>query len=671
VTDALEPTVQSGERPPIACAACGTKNGPDLNFCPTCGHALRAKPMEIVEPHELTADPLIGRTIASRYRIISLVGRGGMGVVYKVEHVHIGKLMAMKLLHGELARDRDTVKRFRREAEAASRLNHPNTVQIFDFDRHEGLMYLVMEFVEGRDLGWIIQYDSPLSLVRVAKICAQVCASVGQAHAAGIIHRDIKPENVMVTVGRETTDFVKVLDFGLAKLRQEDANLSVTRAGSIIGTPYYMAPEHIRGDVVDPRADIYSLGAVMYKALSGLPPFWATSPMGVLTKHLTDDPIPPSERASRRDLPPEGDAIVLKAMEKDPNARYQSMEELRADLLEFLGSVGESIDDGTGKVPSGASVLTSSGKRRMVQVATRTDVDYYERRIRRRGWLGAVVALGAVLTLGVLAYFVYANRNAVGLSDAESEANNDAQHADPLPRGRAYRGHLGRRQTTELGDADVYRIENPGGRRTAIALEVTSLPNMDIAVDLVRAGVEEPALIANTGAVGEPESIPNFPLVGSVYFARVREVAIVGHMPTENVSDAYAISWDFVDTSDGEEREVNDSLEVAESVEVGEELRGYIGWAGDLDTYCLASDAARIQAHVTALPAVDLVLRSIDRAATTSRKIDLNRVGQPEESRVIENARAHETCFEVSAGPEGERASSTHQYVFRVEAVEG
>jgi eukaryotic-like serine/threonine-protein kinase len=670
VNDGLEPTVQSGERPPTVCAACGTKNAPDLNFCPNCGHALRAKPAEVELPVEVTADPLIGRTIASRYRIVSLVGRGGMGVVYKVEHVHIGKLMAMKLLHGELARDRDTVKRFRREAEAASRLNHPNTVQIFDFDRHEGLMYLVMEYVEGRDLGWIIQYESPLALARVARICAQVCASVGQAHAAGIIHRDIKPENIMVTAGRETADFVKVLDFGLAKLRQEDANLSVTRAGSIIGTPYYMAPEHIRGDVVDPRADIYSLGAVMYKALSGLPPFWATSPMGVLTKHLTDDPIPPSERASRRALPPEGDAIVLKAMEKDPAARYQSMEELRADLLSYLASIGEAVDD-TGKLPSGASVLTASGKRRMVQVATRTDVDYYERRIRRRGWLGAVMATLLFVAIAAGAYVVYAHRNSVGLADSESEPNNDADEADALPRGVAFRGQLGRRQTTELGDADVFRIENPGGRRTAIALEVTSLPNMDLAVDIVRAGVEQPALIANSGNIGQPERVPNFPLVGSVYFARVREVAIVGRMPTENVSDWYSISWDLVDPAEGEEREVNDSLEVADSVRVGEERRGYIGWAGDLDTYCLADDAPRVQAHVSGIPAVDMVLRSIDRAATTSRKIDAHTLGEPEESRVIENARANQTCFEVSAGIEGDRASSTHQYVFRVAAVDG
>ncbi|MEM9192708.1 MAG: protein kinase, partial [Myxococcota bacterium] len=483
---------------PQICPSCGASNNKTSKFCHNCGHALRAPERPPVEEAEegTVADPLVGRVIADRYEIQGLLGRGGMGVVYKVEHVHIGKLMAMKLLHGELARDRDTIKRFRREAEAASRLNHPNTVQIFDFGRDEGLMYLTMEYVEGHDFGWVIQHEGPLDLARVARICAQVSASVGQAHAEGIVHRDIKPENVMVVAGRDDREVVKVLDFGLAKLRHQDAGLSLTQAGSIIGTPYYMAPEHIRGDDVDPRADIYSVGAMMYKALVGVPPFWASSPMGVLTKHLTDEVIPPSTRVNRP-VPPAADAIVLKAMEKDADRRYQTMEELRADLLGYLASIGEELHDSHLSIPSGAPVLTASGRQRVMQVATKDDVDGYERRIKRKGWVGAVVALLAVVGLAVGGYWFFTHRPTARVDPVEIEPNETTVEATVLPRSITYEGFLGQRQGPRLGDADVYRIENPAGRRRAIAVEVTGIPNIDLAFDVVRAGNEQPVLVAD------------------------------------------------------------------------------------------------------------------------------------------------------------------------------
>ncbi len=203
-----------------ACPACTRVNPQDARFCASCGIALSTSGTEAAVN---VADPLIGRVIADRYKIEALLGRGGMGVVYKIEHVHIGKLMAMKLLHGELSRDKETLKRFKREAEAASRLDHPNTVQIFDFGRDQGLTYLVMEYLDGHDLGWVIQHEGALTFARCARICAQACASISQAHSVGIVHRDIKPENIMIIQGRERPDMVKVLDFGLAKLRHSDS----------------------------------------------------------------------------------------------------------------------------------------------------------------------------------------------------------------------------------------------------------------------------------------------------------------------------------------------------------------------------------------------------------------------------------------------------------------
>ena len=324
------------------CPVCARRNPPDALFCGGCGLALN----DGAPRPDAVADPLIGRVIADRYRIVELLGRGGMGVVYKVEHIHIGKLMAMKLLHGELARDKNTIRRFQREAEAASRLSHPNTVQVFDFGRSEGLMYLVMEYLEGRDLGELVREEGHLDFERVARIGTQICASIAEAHANGVVHRDLKPENVMIIRTSDGREIAKVLDFGLAKLRDHAGSVSVTRAGAIVGTPYYMPPEQIRGETVDARGDIYAVGALLYKAATGVPPFVAKTPMGVLTKHLTEELVLPSRRSGFH-LPGEADAIIGRAMEKDVARRHQNADELRAESgrLPRVGRPGDERPD--------------------------------------------------------------------------------------------------------------------------------------------------------------------------------------------------------------------------------------------------------------------------------------------------------------------------------------
>jgi serine/threonine-protein kinase len=233
----------------LVCPACGRVSGSDVRFCATCGFRFKPGDDEAEAPpggREMRdeADPLIGRTIADRYQIVELIGRGGMGVVYRVEHTRIAKAMAMKLLHGELARDKEIVRRFRREAEAVSKLDHQNTVQVFDFGRAEGMTYLVMELLPGKDLGAILQHEGTISFARMAHIAEQICASVQQAHDRGIVHRDLKPENVRILSRRDDPEFVKVLDFGLAKLREseETARASITREGFLVGTPTTWRP---------------------------------------------------------------------------------------------------------------------------------------------------------------------------------------------------------------------------------------------------------------------------------------------------------------------------------------------------------------------------------------------------------------------------------------------
>jgi len=638
------------------CPACERPNSDTARFCASCGLALT--PVSGPGMIEAVADPLVGRVIADRYRILSLLGRGGMGVVYKVEHIHIGKLMAIKLLHGELSRDNDTLKRFKREAEAASHLDHRNTVQVFDFGRDQGLTYLVMEFLDGQDFGWVIKHEGPLDFARAARICAQACSSIGQAHAAGIVHRDVKPENIMIIDGDDAPDMVKVLDFGLAKLR-DDGGQTITRAGAIIGTPYYMAPEHIRGEEVDARADIYSLGAVLYKAVAGVPPFWAASPMGVLTKHLTEDLIPPRERASRRDLPPETDAIVGKAMARDPERRYQTMREFRDDLAAYLATTGEELADSAISRPR----IGEMGERRVVHVATRGDVDHYERGLAAKGWLGRIVAGLLVVGLVLGGGWWYRHQPAEGGPEREQEPNGDPALANPLAPNHDVRGQLGQRQDVSEGDADVFVIDNPGGERRVMSFTASGLPNMDIAVDVVKAGIPTPVLVADSNRRGGGEAVPNFPLSGSTYYLRVREVREAGAMPTENVSDDYVVRWSFVEPSPEDEHEVNDSLELAEIIELGAPRRGFLGWEGDADLYCAAADGASMEVRLSAVPTLDVVLRVVNRTTATSQRVDAGGLGAPERAE-LPAVRGGATCFEVSAaaGEGALNADATQQY---------
>jgi serine/threonine protein kinase len=655
----------------LVCPDCGRKNPADARFCAACGFRFGAEDDLDDSDHDGGADPLLGRLIADRYRIEHLLGRGGMGVVYRVEHVRIAKLMAMKLLHGALARDKDVVKRFKREAEAVSKLDHPNTVQVFDFGQSEGMMFLVMEYLSGRDLGQIIKEDGPLAFDRAARIAAQVAGSVAQAHERGIVHRDLKPENVMVLDGRTITDFVKVLDFGLAKLREEEVQgeKSITRAGSILGTPYYMAPEHIRGEEVDARSDVYAMGALLYKAITGVPPFWASTPVGVLTMHLTEDVEPPSSRAPKLDLPEDADRIVLKAMAKEPKDRFQSMDAFRQELIAYLAAIGK--DEGLESTRltrlSGRPVPTESGRQR--EVATRGDIDHYERSLRRRSQMGwALVALFFVsaIAAGAWAFFT---RDPVDTRTAELEPNNTIGAANVLPEGRTFTAQLGKRQDEQRSDADFYTIQNPGRDRRVVRVEVTALPNMDIVFELFREGISSPLLTADSGGIGQPEVVPNFVIDGPRYYVRVRELWESGSRPTENVSDTYQVRWRYADPEEGDEREVNDSLELAERVRMGETRRGFIGWGGDEDVYCLEGAATDVVARVEGVSSLDLVLEVIDRPTSRVTRVDASPLGQGEISEPVARADDGTYCVEVSAHrpKEGLGNAPDERYVLHIE----
>jgi tRNA A-37 threonylcarbamoyl transferase component Bud32 len=618
------------------CSACRETNPPDAKFCGKCGQRL-----------ELSL-PGPGDIIAGRYRVVERIGVGAMGTVYRAEHVQISKVVAIKLLHQELEQNPENVARFHREAEAASRLNHPNTVHVFDFGRtSSGSLYLVMEYVDGDDLGKVIGNEGVIPFGRVAFLCAQVAGSVADAHAAGVIHRDLKPENIVIAEGRDGERPI-VLDFGLAKLFEGSVEAQVTSSGTIVGTPYYMSPEQIHGQELDGRSDVYAMGAIMYECVVGKPPFDAPNPVGVLSKHLSEQAVLPSQR-SPLSVPAEADEIIMRCLEKDPDDRYQTAEELRQALIQYLAAVGS----GDWRLSTVANAAGKSGTRKVDALDS-----IFAR--KRRHWLWAMLLL---LAAGGVAAWQLGTRG-----PSEREPNHLAAKATRLPQGVEMEAYLGRRLSEDSGDVDLFEIENVGQEPRAAEIEISSIPNMDVVLELLESGRAEPLVVADSRGLGEGERLPNVPIEPGKHLIRVRERRAEGDLPTENVSDRYEVRWELLPVDRAFEREPNDSLELAEPLALGAERRAWIGWLSDVDTFCLAENAERVIAQVSALAEVDLVLRVVDRRTERSSKIDEQGVGRGETSKTSRSAEAGKLCIEISVDPldtEGRAAQPDETYGVR------
>jgi serine/threonine-protein kinase len=267
--------------------------------------------------------------IDARYVVKSVLGHGGMGIVYGVQHTKLGRPLALKVLRRDLARDADLCKRFIQEARAAAAISHPGVVQITDFGvLSSGQPYFVMELLSGRSLSRLMAQERPLPLDRLVSIVEQLVDALEAAHAVNVIHRDLKPDNIHVFPDSTRKDVVKVLDFGLARVA---GATRLTKQGFVFGTPHYMSPEQAQGDPVDHRADIYALGVLMYEMATGQVPFDAESYMGVLTKHISTAVVPPSKVLGHRRLGAL-ELILLRCLEKRPHKRYQSLRELADDL---------------------------------------------------------------------------------------------------------------------------------------------------------------------------------------------------------------------------------------------------------------------------------------------------------------------------------------------------
>jgi serine/threonine-protein kinase len=359
------------------------------------------------------SDPFVGRLVADRYRVLAPLGRGGMGTVYRVEHVHLKKELALKFLHPELGRLDEVARRFEREAEAAAKLDHPNIVQVTDFGRtSDGMLFLVMELLQGRSLTDVIRPEgvgAPLPIERALHVTRQILRALEHAHSVGIVHRDLKPDNVMLIARDDERDIVKLLDFGIAKMTASDDGKgkpgeALTQAGVVFGTPEYLSPEQAMGEEADRRADLYSAGIVLYEMLTGKRPFDAPSKVAIVSMHLTQKAMPVTQAAPEADIPRWLERVVERAMAKKRDERYSNSQE-------FLQAL-----DWSGGPSLGMQIVPGRSPFEQARVAVRERVlagwEFLVRRAREAGvpWPRAFIVAGLSLVVALVGLVVVMRR---------------------------------------------------------------------------------------------------------------------------------------------------------------------------------------------------------------------------------------------------------------------
>jgi serine/threonine protein kinase len=328
--------------------------------------ARRSAPPPLPRNNE-RAEDRVGQTLGA-YRLLELIGKGGMGFVYRAEHARLGREVALKVLRADYAKRRDAVSRFFQEARTVNRIRHRNIVDVTDFiELDDGTTYIIMELLRGKSLGaWARSGAAHVDLPRALALLIQICDGLAAAHAVGVIHRDLKPDNVIIIGTSDGAEQVKLLDFGVAKLinrDDEDVGLE-TAAGSVIGTPAYMSPEQAGGLVVDHRADIYSLGAIMYELFCGQPLFRGRSFGEYVRKHLNELPVPPRQTTGGANLDGRVEHMLMRCLEKQPERRYQTAEDLRDELLHLLAGIEtheHTLDGARPRLPLPAGPASVSG----------------------------------------------------------------------------------------------------------------------------------------------------------------------------------------------------------------------------------------------------------------------------------------------------------------------
>ena len=435
-----------------SCPHCGVPSESGAHFCGNCGqlvepesHAATMADPDHGQPHGASRMPatgaLIGREIIGQYIITRKLGEGGMGEVYHADQPSIGRAVAIKVLHPHLTRGGDTAQRFQQEARAAARLQSPHIVQIFNYgDMGEGAMFMAMEYLAGRTLAELIRAEAPLEPGRAVKIARQCCEALQEAHEAGIVHRDLKPSNLMLVERSKDPEFVKVLDFGVAKLEGG----AMTQEGAMLGTPQYMSPEQLRSEAIDGRSDLYALGVILYEMLGTRPPFEARTPVGYVNMHLNEAPMPITARVGS--IPPALAAVVMQTLEKDPAARPQSAAELSDMLAAAISGVspmpwspspqpsfGPHASAPPPYTPSHAEPITEIGAGTIMAPPTSSPASSSSPAL----WVLAAVAIVAVLGgVGALTYLDLEGQSSeAGARLAAIEEKLDAQRTGEVPEG--------------------------------------------------------------------------------------------------------------------------------------------------------------------------------------------------------------------------------------------
>jgi beta-lactam-binding protein with PASTA domain/tRNA A-37 threonylcarbamoyl transferase component Bud32 len=457
---------------------------------------------------------------SNRYEIQRGIARGGMAEVYLARDNLLDRPVAVKVLFAEYARDPSFVERFRREAQSAANLNHPNIVAIYDWGQERGTYFIVMEYVHGRSIRDVLQVNGAFPARQTAEIGADIAGALDFAHRSGLVHRDVKPGNVLLTAEGE----VKVTDFGIARA---DAGDALTQTGAVMGTATYFSPEQAQGLAVDGRSDVYSLGVVLYEMVTGEPPFTGESPVAVAYKHVRENPDPPSAKSPG--MPPDLEQIILTAMVKDVDSRYQTADELRTDLLRFAhgqpplgGPVTGVVADATEAV---AAAPTQAGPVAATQAA---DLAAGERRRKR---LGAIVAgiLGVALIIGVIIALLASSGGGGGggpTVEVPNVVNTSFNDAAALLKAKGFKVD---RKDQETKDApDLVLSQKPTGgeklkKNGTVTLsvssaqftmpDVTGKPRADAVNQLIGVGVQDPNTSVQTMEIDSDQ--PPGTVVGS------------------------------------------------------------------------------------------------------------------------------------------------------------
>ncbi|MGA9521505.1 MAG: serine/threonine-protein kinase, partial [Myxococcaceae bacterium] len=537
------------------CPKCLQSLEDSANFCPACGEDLRG----LSPTADTMSGPWTGKVIDGRYRLMEKLGEGGMGTVYKVEHVRMGKILALKVLRPDLAIDKKLKARFHQEARVVSKLSHPNTIQVFDFgELDDGSLYIAMEFLAGRDLMWRLRTHGPFNEERAIAIGIQALSSLAEAHELDIIHRDIKPANIMLLRRKDGTDTVKVLDFGIAKLNEGESRKHITGVADFLGTPMYMSPEQGAGEALDARSDLYSVAAMLFELVTGRGVFEGPTAMSIVTQHMSAPPPKFAQVAPDRLISPAFEAVIRKALSKKREDRYASADQMREALERVRREVVSSFADFTPVAD------LNTGK-----VASRQDFDRFERSLRARRVLFPLFTLALIGAAGFGAWWTLLRPEAGAVFTAEREPNDEPQRATPIPLNQVVQGMIGRPSADNDSDHDVFVVELP--EDSVLTVELGGVPDMNLVLDAYQftssaSGAEASAaalklqspgstgksdekleriLLVDDGRTGEGERVDGLRVRQGPLFLRIQEKAHRTESPRparETTQSAYSLN---------------------------------------------------------------------------------------------------------------------------------